>query len=142
MSTRRPVLLVVDDEPSIRHLLHDFGNRAGFEVVTVPAALRRSSTSTRTRQTSRSSTCRCRRSAARLLRAIRDADAQCQTVLMTGHATVDSAIDAIQSGAMDYLSKPRLRRLGQLLRPSSRKRSPARRGGRRQEARGTWCAAG
>jgi len=34
MSVRRPVLLVVDDEPSILRLLRDFGNRSGFDVVT------------------------------------------------------------------------------------------------------------
>jgi DNA-binding NtrC family response regulator len=41
-----------------------------------------------------------------VLRAIRETDPHCQTVLMTGYATVDTAVEAIKLGAMDYLSKP------------------------------------
>ena len=41
-----------------------------------------------------------------ILRAIRDVDAHCQAVLMTGYASVDTAVEAVKLGAMDYLSKP------------------------------------
>ena len=41
-----------------------------------------------------------------VLRAIRAADEDCQVILMTGHATVDTAIEAVKLGALDYLSKP------------------------------------
>ena len=41
-----------------------------------------------------------------VLRAIRDTDPHCQAVLMTGYASVDTAVEAIKLGAMDYLSKP------------------------------------
>ena len=41
-----------------------------------------------------------------ILRAIREVDAHCQAVLMTGYASVDTAVEAIKLGAMDYLSKP------------------------------------
>ena len=41
-----------------------------------------------------------------ILRAIRDIDAECQVILMTGEATVDLAIEAVKLGALDYLSKP------------------------------------
>ena len=41
-----------------------------------------------------------------VLRAIREIDPQCQAVLMTGYASVDTAVEAIKLGAMDYLSKP------------------------------------
>ena len=117
MSVRRPVLLVVDDEPSILRLLRDFGDRAGFEVVTCGGG-------SEALEYLRAQTANIAIVDLQLpevggldvLRAIREADAQCQTVLMTGHATVDSAIEAIQSGAMDYLSKPLdFGRLGQLL---------------------------
>jgi two-component system response regulator HydG len=51
-----------------------------------------------------------------VLRAIRGHHAGCQVILMTGEATIDTAIEAIKLGAMDYLSKPLdLTRLGQLL---------------------------
>ena len=41
-----------------------------------------------------------------VLRAIRETNPQCQAVLMTGYASVDTAVEAIKLGAMDYLSKP------------------------------------
>jgi len=51
-----------------------------------------------------------------VLKAIRDADPACQVILMTGQATVDSAIEAVKLGALDYLSKPLdFERLGELL---------------------------
>jgi DNA-binding NtrC family response regulator len=41
-----------------------------------------------------------------VLRAIREIDPQCQAVLMTGYSSVETAVEAIKLGAMDYLSKP------------------------------------
>ena len=51
-----------------------------------------------------------------VLRAIRDIDPRCQAVLMTGYASVETAVEAIKLGATDYLSKPLdFARLEQLL---------------------------
>jgi DNA-binding NtrC family response regulator len=51
-----------------------------------------------------------------VLRAIREVQPHCQVILMTAHASVDSAIDAVKLGALDYLSKPLdVARLRQLL---------------------------
>ena len=51
-----------------------------------------------------------------VLRAIRESQPQCQVILVTGHASLDSAIEAVKLGALDYLSKPvDLDRLRQLL---------------------------
>jgi two-component system response regulator HydG len=41
-----------------------------------------------------------------VLRAVRAADPHCQAILMTGNATVDTAIEAVKAGALDYLTKP------------------------------------
>jgi signal transduction histidine kinase len=41
-----------------------------------------------------------------LLRAAHEIDADMVTVVMTGHGTIDSAIEAMQGGALDYLLKP------------------------------------
>jgi two-component system, NtrC family, response regulator HydG len=41
-----------------------------------------------------------------VLRAIRAADPRCQAILMTGNATLDTAIEAVKAGALDYLTKP------------------------------------
>src|SRR5262245_65801325 len=54
-------------------------------------------------------------SALELLRQIRPAVPTCEVILMTAHAAVDSAVEAIKLGAREYLTKPfdfdRLRRL-------------------------------
>ena len=51
-----------------------------------------------------------------VLRAVREISPRCRVVLMSGHATIDSAVEAVKLGAMDYLTKPfdlqRLRQLG------------------------------
>ncbi len=51
-----------------------------------------------------------------VLRAVRDAQPHCQVILMTAHGSVDTAIEAVKLGALDYLSKPiDVARLQQLL---------------------------
>ncbi|MGD9906751.1 MAG: response regulator [Vicinamibacterales bacterium] len=41
-----------------------------------------------------------------VLRAARQANASCYVVIVTGYATLDSAIAAVRHGAYDYLTKP------------------------------------
>jgi DNA-binding NtrC family response regulator len=41
-----------------------------------------------------------------VLKAIRAADPECQVILMTGRPTIDTAIEAVKLGALDYLQKP------------------------------------
>jgi len=51
-----------------------------------------------------------------MLKAIREAVPECEVILMTAEASVDSAIEAVKLGALDYLQKPLdLDRLGELL---------------------------
>jgi two-component system response regulator HydG len=99
--------LVVDDEPGVLSLLRRFGERVGYEVVTCGSG-------------QEALDClRVRRADAALvdlhmpdvnglevLKAIREADPGCHAILMTGYASIDSAVEAVKSGAMDYLSKP------------------------------------
>jgi two-component system response regulator HydG len=115
---RKPVLLVVDDEPGMLGLLLRFAEPAGFDVHTNASA------------TAAIATIReCAPDVAivdlrmpevgglDVLRAIREAQPECRVILMTAHAEVDSAIEAVKLGAMDYLSKPiDFDRLRQLLR--------------------------
>jgi DNA-binding NtrC family response regulator len=114
--TDRPTLLIVDDEPSIVPLLERFANRQGFNVVA--------------RGDGRATLSELHALKADValvdlqmpevggldvLRAIRETDPSCQVILMTGYAGIDTAIEAIKLGAIDYMSKPldfdRLRRL-------------------------------
>jgi two-component system response regulator HydG len=41
-----------------------------------------------------------------VLRAVRAADPDCHVILMTGQATLDTAIEAVKAGALDYITKP------------------------------------
>ncbi|MHB8763787.1 MAG: sigma-54-dependent transcriptional regulator [Deferrisomatales bacterium] len=41
-----------------------------------------------------------------LFRTLRDRQPACAALVMTGHASVESAVDAMREGAADYLSKP------------------------------------
>ena len=41
-----------------------------------------------------------------LLRAAREIDSDLDTVVMTGHGTIDTAVGAMKSGALDYILKP------------------------------------
>jgi DNA-binding NtrC family response regulator len=107
MSGERPVLVVVDDEPGILDVVGRFARRNGFEVVTCSGgrdAIARI-------QTHRADLVMVDLrmpdiNGLEVLRAIKSTHPQCQAVLMTGYASVDTAVDAIKLGAMDYLSKP------------------------------------
>ncbi|HEY7450338.1 MAG TPA: sigma-54 dependent transcriptional regulator [Vicinamibacterales bacterium] len=112
----RPTLLIVDDEPSIVQFLERFANRQGFNVITRGDG-----------RTTLSELHALKADVAMVdlqmpevsgldvLRAIRQTDPSCQVILMTGYAGIDTAIEAIKLGAMDYMSKPldfdRLRQL-------------------------------
>ena len=117
MPTRRPRLLVIDDEQAILTLIGTVALDQGFDVSTtvdvadamnqlrhrpadlVPLDLRMPGVS-----------------GLDVLRAVRDISPRCRVVLMSGFATIDSAVAAVKLGAMDFLSKPfDLARLRQLL---------------------------
>jgi two-component system response regulator AtoC len=102
-----PTLLAIDDEQPILQLVERFARSLGFTVVT--------STDSRTTLNNlhvikpdavmvdlRMPEV----NGLAVLRAIRDIDPACQVILMTGEATVDSAIEAVKLGALDYLTKP------------------------------------
>src|SRR4029450_12687692 len=115
--TTQAALLAIDDEPDVLAIVVQFAQRFGFTVVTRTDA---------------------RAALAELpgprpdavlvdlmmpdingldvLRAIRDIDPTCQIILMTGQPSVDTAIEAVKLGALDYIGKPfDLTRLGGLL---------------------------
>ena len=107
MSGQKPLLLVIDDEQAILDVVSRFAQRAGWDV--------------ETSSNGREAIARLQTRRADLilvdlrmpdvggldvLRAIRDIDPCSRAVLMTGHASVETAVEAIKLGATDYFSKP------------------------------------
>jgi DNA-binding NtrC family response regulator len=117
MSDTRPVLLVVDDEPGIIAMIERFARSHGFDVIARGDGRQIvSELSTLHADVALIDLRLPGVSGIDLLKAIHDADPACQVILMTAHATVESAIEAVKLGARDYLSKPfDLDRLGELL---------------------------
>jgi two-component system response regulator HydG len=111
------ILLVIDDESAVLTIVEQFAQRFGFKVVS--------------RTDARAALAELRVlkpdavivdlmmpdiNGLDVLRAIRDIDPACQIILMTGQSSVDTAIEAVKLGALDYIGKPfDLKRLGGLL---------------------------
>ena len=105
--SHQPVLVVVDDEQAILDLVSRFGQRAGFEVVTCSSG----GEAIAFMQTRHADLVLVDLrmpdvGGLDVLRAMREADANCQAVLMTGYASVETAVEAIKLGALDYVCKP------------------------------------
>ncbi len=107
MSEVHPTLLVIDDEPGMLALVERFAHGLGFNVVChhggrgaldhIPEA--RPDVVIVDLQMPEMS-------GIEVLRAIRQLDPECAVILMTAHASVESAIEAVKLGALDYLTKP------------------------------------
>jgi DNA-binding NtrC family response regulator len=117
MTGQAPLLLVVDDEQGILDVVGRFARRAGFDVIACSGG-HQALAQLRTRHADVAMVDLRMPDIGGLdvIRGIREIDPRCQAVLMTGYATVDTAVEAIKLGAMDYLSKPLdFARLEQLL---------------------------
>ena len=97
MSGQKPVVLVVDDEQGILDVVSRFAQRAGYEAITC--------------SNGRDAIAHLQARKADLvlvdlrmpevggldvLRAIRDLDPRCHAVLMTGYASVETAVEALR----------------------------------------------
>ena len=107
MTGQPPLLVVVDDEQGILDVVSRFAKRAGYEVVAC-AGGREALAQLQARRADLVLVDLRMPDVGGLdvLRAIHDIDPRCQAVLMTGYASVDTAVEAIKLGASDYLSKP------------------------------------
>lgn len=103
----KPHILVVDDEKSIRETLQDILEDEEFEVSTAAnaelakAALLASSFDLILLDIWMPDV-----DGITLLREIRQQGNQCPVLMISGHGTVETAVEAIQFGAYDYLEKP------------------------------------
>jgi DNA-binding NtrC family response regulator len=117
MTQRTPVLVVIDDDAGILKLVARFARPKGFEVQTY-ASPREALTNLAHRPVDVAIVDLRMPEVGGLdvLRALREAHPASQVILMTGHASVDTAIEAVKLGALDYVEKPLdFERLGQLL---------------------------
>ena len=103
-----PYILVVDDEPEIRNLVHDILEDEGYTVSTAENG-----------ETARNAR-RVRRpdlilldiwmediDGISLLREWSESgDLHCPVVMMSGHGTVETAVEATRLGAYDFIEKP------------------------------------
>jgi DNA-binding NtrC family response regulator len=105
--SRRPTLLVVDDEPSILHVVGHLASGAGFDFIPCPGGRQAIDRLEHGHIDMAVVDLRMPEiGGIEVLRAIRAADPDCQVVLMSGDATIDSAVEAVKLGAIDYLTKP------------------------------------
>jgi DNA-binding NtrC family response regulator len=100
-------LLVVDDDPGVVGIVERFASEIGFDVVYRSSG-----------DSALASLSEIQPDVALIdlqmpgvggidvLRSIRAEDPRCQAILMTGNATLDTAIEAVKAGALDYLTKP------------------------------------
>ena len=112
-----PVLIVIDDEPGILALVERAVRPTGFRTILHTSATEALAMLPSERADIALVDLRMPElGGLDVLRAIRQAQPECGVILMTGHASVDSAIEAVKLGALDYLVKPLdLQRLRQLL---------------------------
>jgi DNA-binding NtrC family response regulator len=109
-----PLLLVMDDDPETLALIEDAGRSTGFRIASQPGP--RNALAMRRADVALVDVRMAGRRGIDVLRDIRVTHPQCGVILMTAHPSVDTAIEAVKLGALDYLAKPLdVARLQQLL---------------------------
>ncbi len=110
MTEPKPRILVVDDEPNLRKVLGALLQQSGHEVVTEAdgvAGLARVKTSPRGAFDVVISDLRMpNMDGMQLLKALIEEDPGLPVVILTAHGSVDTAVEAVKSGAFDFLEKP------------------------------------
>ena len=116
MSQSQPLLLVVDDEVPVLTLIRRVGEREGFEVLTSSDGRHAAQMAAQRRPDLVLVDLRMPDvNGLDVVRTLRRADPTATIVLMSGQATIDSAVEAVKCGAADYLTKPfDLRRLTEM----------------------------
>jgi two-component system, NtrC family, response regulator HydG len=103
----RPRLLVVDDDASVLPLIERFARSRGFDVSVFQGAREALAALPQLHPDAALVDLQMPElSGIDVLKEIAATEPECQVILMTGNASVDSAIEAVKAGALDYLSKP------------------------------------
>ena len=105
--TTRPLLLVVDDEAPVLRVIERLAAKAGYDVVSCGGGVEAMNALMRRPADLAMVDLRMPDvNGLDLLRQIRGTVPSCEVILMTAHAAVDSAVEAIKLGAREYLTKP------------------------------------
>ena len=103
----KPQILIVDDELSIRETLQDILEDEGYGVTTAAnAELAQAALKAAEFDLILLDIWMPDVDGITLLRDIRQQGNTCPVVMISGHGTVETAVEAIQYGAYDYLEKP------------------------------------
>lgn len=104
---KHPRILVVDDEMSIRGILNELLTAVGYEVVEAPSV---EVALVKIGQIAFdlivSDIRMAGRSGLELLKSVKESHPEIEVIIMTSHASLASALEAIHLGAYDYLVKP------------------------------------
>jgi len=124
----RSRLLVVDDDPGIPNIVGRLAEQLGFEIIYKDNGRDALACLSEVKPHAAMVDLQMPElNGIDVLRAIRVAQPECQVILMTGDATIESAIEAVKAGALDYVSKPfdftRLRGLLTTVRESLNRRA-------------------
>ena len=106
--TESPVILVVDDEPNLRRVLSAVLEREGYRVVVADGgrdAVRKAKAEARI-DLLLTDYLMPDLNGLQVLEAVREKHPSAKVILVSGHGTVRSAVEAIKLGAFDYLTKP------------------------------------
>jgi DNA-binding NtrC family response regulator len=102
-----PTLVAIDDDPAILQIVARLASRFGFTAVTrTDARAALAELATLKPDLVLVDLMMPEVNGLEVLRAVREADPAAHVVLMTGHASVETAIEAVKLGALDYVTKP------------------------------------
>src|SRR6187399_1378645 len=123
----RPSLMIIDDDAAVLPLVERFARSCRFDVSAYLSAREAMAALPDLRPDAALVDLQMPElSGIDVLKEIGATEPDCQVILMTGNASVDTAIEAVKAGALDYLSKPldfdRLRALLDGVRESRRRR--------------------
>lgn len=102
-----PTILLVDDDPAFRHVMSGEVARLGYEVAAAGSGEEALQKLTALEPQVVLLDLRLPgMSGLDVLRAIRESQPATEVIMLTGHGSIDSAIEAIRVGAFDYVLKP------------------------------------
>ncbi len=107
MSTEKPLILVVDDEPDIRELIKDILEDEAYRVVTASNGEEARQTFTQKQpQLILLDIWMPDIDGISLLKEFKQQNSNVTIVMMSGHGTIETAVEATRSGASDFIEKP------------------------------------